>query len=158
MYIEAVVKAVIALVAMIVINAHIGAMELLKNPLVVVLEAVEKPGNLGAILRSADASGVDAVIVCDPLTDMYNPNLIRSSIGAIFTVPTATASSATNSQLFSAPTIYSLFTIHIMPIMQNSTAIFLMLITIPFHFSFAIYAKTALSIKPFAPIPNIALR
>ena len=64
-----------------------------KNPLVVVLESVEKPGNLGAVLRSADASGVDAVIVCDPLTDMYNPNLIRSSIGAIFTVPVATASS-----------------------------------------------------------------
>lgn len=64
-----------------------------ENPLVVVLEAVEKPGNLGAILRSADASGVDAVIVCDPLTDMYNPNLIRSSIGGIFTVPTAAASS-----------------------------------------------------------------
>lgn len=64
-----------------------------KNPLVVILESVEKPGNLGAVLRSADASGVDAVIVCDPLTDMYNPNLIRSSIGAIFTVPVATASS-----------------------------------------------------------------
>lgn len=64
-----------------------------ENPVVVVLESVEKPGNLGAILRSADASGVDAVIVCDPLTDMYNPNLIRSSIGAIFTVPVAAASS-----------------------------------------------------------------
>ena len=64
-----------------------------ENPLVVILESVEKPGNLGAVLRSADASGVDAVIVCDPLTDMYNPNLIRSSIGAIFTVPVATASS-----------------------------------------------------------------
>ena len=63
------------------------------NPLVVVLESVEKPGNLGAVLRSADAAGVDAVIVCDPLTDMYNPNLIRSSIGAIFTVPVAAASS-----------------------------------------------------------------
>lgn len=64
-----------------------------ENPIVVVLESVEKPGNLGAILRSADAAGVDAVIVCDPLTDMYNPNLIRSSIGGIFTVPTAAASS-----------------------------------------------------------------
>ena len=64
-----------------------------ENPLLVILESVEKPGNLGAVLRSADASGVDAVIVCDPLTDMYNPNLIRSSIGAIFTVPVATASS-----------------------------------------------------------------
>ena len=68
-------------------------LSLKENPLVVVLEAVEKPGNLGAVLRSADASGVDAVIVCDPLTDMYNPNLIRSSIGAIFTVPVATATS-----------------------------------------------------------------
>lgn len=69
------------------------SLKLKENPLVVVLEAVEKPGNLGAVLRSADASGVDAVIVCDPLTDMYNPNLIRSSIGAIFTVPVAVASS-----------------------------------------------------------------
>ena len=64
-----------------------------ENPVIVVLESVEKPGNLGAILRSADAAGVDAVIVCDPLTDMYNPNLIRSSIGGIFTVQTAAASS-----------------------------------------------------------------
>ena len=69
------------------------SLKLKKDPLVVVLESVEKPGNLGAVLRSADASGVDAVIVCDPLTDMYNPNLIRSSIGAIFTVPVATATS-----------------------------------------------------------------
>jgi TrmH family RNA methyltransferase len=51
------------------------------------VERVEKPGNLGAILRSADATGVDAVVVCDALTDLYNPNLIRSSIGAVFTVP-----------------------------------------------------------------------
>ena len=63
------------------------------NPLIVVLESVEKPGNLGAVLRSADASGADAVIVCDPLTDLYNPNLIRSSIGAIFTVPCVACSS-----------------------------------------------------------------
>ena len=64
-----------------------------ENPLIVVLEAVEKPGNLGAVLRSADAAKADAVIVCDPLTDLYNPNLIRASIGAIFTVPTVAASS-----------------------------------------------------------------
>jgi len=57
------------------------------HPLYIVLESVEKPGNLGAVLRSADAAQADAVIVCDPLTDLYNPNLIRSSIGAIFTVP-----------------------------------------------------------------------
>ena len=62
-------------------------------PLIVVLESVEKPGNLGAILRSADAAGADAVIVCDPLTDLYNPNLIRSSIGAVFTVPTVACTS-----------------------------------------------------------------
>ena len=71
----------------------LDSLNIKENPIVVVLESVEKPGNLGAILRSADASGVDAVIVCDPLTDMYNPNLIRSSIGAIFTVPVAAASS-----------------------------------------------------------------
>lgn len=64
-----------------------------RGGLYVVLERVEKPGNLGAILRSADAAGVDAVIVCDPLTDLYNPNLIRSSIGAIFTVPTVACTS-----------------------------------------------------------------
>ena len=63
------------------------------HPLIVVLESVEKPGNLGAILRSADASGVDAVVVCDPLTDLYNPNLIRSSVGAAFTVPCVACSS-----------------------------------------------------------------
>ncbi|MBR3562873.1 MAG: RNA methyltransferase [Bacteroidales bacterium] len=63
------------------------------NPLVMVLEGVEKPGNLGAVLRSADAAGADAVIICDPLTDLYNPNLIRASIGAIFTVPVVCCSS-----------------------------------------------------------------
>ena len=59
------------------------------NPFIIVLEAVEKPGNLGAILRTADAAKVDAVIVCDPLTDVYNPNVIRSSVGCVFTVPLA---------------------------------------------------------------------
>ena len=68
-------------------------LKLSKVPLIVVLERVEKPGNLGAVLRSADAAGADAVIVCDPLTDLYNPNLIRSSIGAIFTVPTVSCTS-----------------------------------------------------------------
>lgn len=65
-----------------------------EKPLIVVLERVEKPGNLGAVLRSADAAHADAVVVCDPLTDLYNPNLIRSSIGAIFTVPCVACSSA----------------------------------------------------------------
>ncbi len=63
------------------------------NPLIVVLESVEKPGNLGAILRSAEGAGVDAVIVCDPLTDLYNPNLIRASIGGVFSVQTAVCTS-----------------------------------------------------------------
>ena len=66
---------------------------LTEHPLVVVLESVEKPGNLGAVLRSADAARADAVIVCDPLTDLYNPNLIRASLGGIFTVPTVAATS-----------------------------------------------------------------
>jgi len=64
-----------------------------ENPLIVVLESVEKPGNLGAILRTAEAAQVDAVIVCDPLTDLYNPNLIRASIGGVFSVPTAVCTS-----------------------------------------------------------------
>ena len=64
-----------------------------EQPLLVVVERVEKPGNLGAILRSADAAGVDAVIVCDPLTDLYNPNLIRSSVGGFFSVPCVACSS-----------------------------------------------------------------
>lgn len=56
------------------------------SPLLVVLEAVEKPGNLGAILRTADAAGLDAVIINDPKADLYNPNVIRASQGAVFTV------------------------------------------------------------------------
>lgn len=71
----------------------LGDLQLSEHPLVVVLEKVEKPGNLGAILRSADAAHADAVIVCDPLTDLYNPNLIRSSIGAVFTVPNVACAS-----------------------------------------------------------------
>ena len=62
-------------------------LQLPRHPLLMVLERVEKPGNLGAVLRSADAAPADAVIVCDPLTDIYNPNIVRSSIGAVFTVP-----------------------------------------------------------------------
>lgn len=64
------------------------------RPLILVLESVEKPGNLGAILRTADAAGLDAVIICDPQTDFYNPNVIRSSVGCVFTVPIASASSS----------------------------------------------------------------
>lgn len=73
--------------------AGLDGIRLGENPLIVVLESVEKPGNLGAVLRSADAANADAVIICDPLTDLFNPNLIRASLGAVFTVPTAVASS-----------------------------------------------------------------
>ncbi len=62
-------------------------------PLVAVLEGVEKPGNLGAVLRSADAVGVSAVIVANPRTDLYNPNAIRASLGTIFTMPVCEAAS-----------------------------------------------------------------
>jgi TrmH family RNA methyltransferase len=68
-------------------------LQLSEHPLLVVVESVEKPGNLGAILRSADAAGADAVIVCDPLTDLFNPNLIRSSVGGFFSVPTVATTS-----------------------------------------------------------------
>lgn len=57
------------------------------NPFIIVLEAVEKPGNLGAVLRSCDGVGADLLIVCDPLTDFFNPNVIRSSVGAVFSIP-----------------------------------------------------------------------
>jgi TrmH family RNA methyltransferase len=59
------------------------------DPLLVVVEGVEKPGNLGAVVRSADGAGADAVIASDPRTDLFNPNAIRASLGAIFAVPVA---------------------------------------------------------------------
>lgn len=68
--------------------------KLSKNPLLLILESVEKPGNLGALLRTADAAGIDAVIICDPQTDFYNPNVIRSSLGCVFTKQIASASSS----------------------------------------------------------------
>ncbi|MCX8107869.1 MAG: RNA methyltransferase [Verrucomicrobiae bacterium] len=58
-----------------------------RNPLVLIAEAVEKPGNLGTILRSADATGVAVVLVCDPCTDINNPNVVRARIGTLFSVP-----------------------------------------------------------------------
>jgi len=68
-------------------------LKLSANPFIIILEAVEKPGNLGAILRTADAAQVDAVIICDPATDLYNPNAVRSSVGCLFTVQTAVCTS-----------------------------------------------------------------
>ncbi len=63
-------------------------------PFLLVVEAIEKPGNLGTILRSADAAGCHAVIVCDPVTDIFNPNVVRASTGVLFSVPLVVAESA----------------------------------------------------------------
>ncbi len=60
------------------------------TPLVLVAEAPEKPGNIGALLRTADAANIDAVIIANPKTDLYNPNIIRSSVGSVFTNQVAT--------------------------------------------------------------------
>ncbi len=65
------------------------------SPFLLVVESIEKPGNLGTILRSADAAGCDAVIVCDPVTDIFNPNVVRASTGVLFSVPVVVADSAT---------------------------------------------------------------
>lgn len=74
-------------------HMSLNDIQLPDNPFIIALEAVEKPGNLGAILRTADAAQVDAVIVCDPACDIYNPNTIRSSIGCVFTQQVVTCTS-----------------------------------------------------------------
>lgn len=76
------------------IEHPLSSLHLKDNPLIAVLESVAKPGNLGAVLRTCDAAGADALVICDPRTDLYNPNLIRASIGAVFTVPTAVCTTA----------------------------------------------------------------
>lgn len=68
-------------------------LKLKSPPFLLVVEAIEKPGNLGTILRSADAAGIDAVIVCDPVTDIFNPNVVRSSTGVLFSMPVVIAES-----------------------------------------------------------------
>ncbi|MBT8385112.1 MAG: RNA methyltransferase, partial [Bacteroidia bacterium] len=65
-----------------------------KSPLILVAEAPEKPGNIGALLRTADAANLDAVLIANPKTDMYNPNIIRSSVGCLFTNQIATGTTA----------------------------------------------------------------
>lgn len=74
-------------------SLNLEDIKLKNNSLVLIIESVEKPGNLGAILRTADAACLDAVLICDPLTDIYNPNVIRSSIGSIFVNQLAVCSS-----------------------------------------------------------------
>ncbi len=75
-------------------NTSLGRLHLPPDPLVGVIEAVEKPGNLGAILRSADGAGLDALVAAEPRTDLFNPNAIRASLGTVFTVRVAAASTA----------------------------------------------------------------
>lgn len=66
-------------------NLELAGLRLGENPLVLVAEAPEKPGNIGALLRTADAANLDAVIIANPKSDMYNPNIVRSSVGCLFT-------------------------------------------------------------------------
>lgn len=68
-------------------------LKLSKKPLILVAEGLEKPGNLGAVLRTADAANIDAVIIANPKSDLYNPNIVRSSVGCLFTRQIAVASS-----------------------------------------------------------------
>ena len=74
-------------------DLSLDALRLPHDPLVIVVEGVEKPGNLGAVLRTADAAGADAVIAADPRTDLFNPNAVRASLGTVFAVPVAAGSS-----------------------------------------------------------------
>jgi TrmH family RNA methyltransferase len=69
-------------------------LKLSPSPLIIAAESIEKPGNLGAILRTADAARVDAILVCDPRVDVYSPNVVRASRGTIFTVPVIETNSA----------------------------------------------------------------
>lgn len=75
-------------------KSRLEDLKLSSSPFVIVAESVEKPGNLGAILRTADAAHVDAVLVCDPRVDLWNPNVVRASRGTIFTVPAVEVDSA----------------------------------------------------------------
>jgi TrmH family RNA methyltransferase len=71
---------------------QLSDLKLPENPLILVMEAIEKPGNIGAILRTCDAAKINAVIIANPKTDLYNPNIVRSSVGCLFTNQIATGS------------------------------------------------------------------
>ncbi|WP_366187267.1 RNA methyltransferase [Flavobacterium ovatum] len=73
---------------------HLSNLKLSSNPLILIAEAPEKPGNIGALLRTADAANLDAVIIANPKSDLYNPNIVRSSVGCLFTNQIATGSTA----------------------------------------------------------------
>ncbi|MEC4005403.1 RNA methyltransferase [Flavobacterium sp. SUN052] len=71
-------------------SLELSQLKLPENPLILVMESIEKPGNIGAILRTCDAANIDAVIIANPKTDLYNPNTVRSSVGCLFTNQIAT--------------------------------------------------------------------
>lgn len=71
-------------------SLQLSDLKLPKNPLILIMEAIEKPGNIGAVLRTCDAAKVDAVLIANPKTDLYNPNIVRSSVGCLFTNQIAT--------------------------------------------------------------------
>ena len=75
-------------------NLKLSDLKLSENPLILIAEAPEKPGNIGALLRTADAAKLDAVIIANPKGDLYNPNIIRSSVGCLFTNNIATGTTA----------------------------------------------------------------
>ena len=75
-------------------SMHLSDLKLSKNPLILIAEAPEKPGNIGALLRTADAANLDAVIIANPKSDMYNPNIVRSSVGGLFTNQIAVGSTS----------------------------------------------------------------
>ena len=75
-------------------SLSLSDLKLSQNPLILVAEAPEKPGNIGALLRTADAANLDAVIIANPKSDLYNPNIVRSSVGCLFTRQIATGSTS----------------------------------------------------------------
>jgi TrmH family RNA methyltransferase len=75
-------------------STQLSDLKLSENPLILVAEAPEKPGNIGALLRTADAANLDAVIIANPKSDLYNPNIVRSSVGCLFTNQIATGTTS----------------------------------------------------------------
>jgi TrmH family RNA methyltransferase len=90
------------------VGKSLKELELPENPLLLIAEDLEKPGNLGTILRTADATGVDAVIACDHKTDLNNPNVIRASIGTLFFMPVVEATTEETLQWLKEQNIQSL--------------------------------------------------
>ena len=74
-------------------SLKLSDLKLSENPLILVVESLEKPGNIGAVLRTADAANLDAVLIANPKSDLYNPNIVRSSVGCLFTNQIATGTS-----------------------------------------------------------------